>query len=237
MSTAKIMFCSGRFTPFLVLFLGVFKTSEESITEIDLRDVLSAVISSPNFPNSYPPGTDCAWTVIAPDDYRIKVKFKAFQLGECGSRNCNTSFDCDVLEISDGARNSSALIGRFCASQRPPGFYSKGNLLWIRFKSCSRPNNGSVGFEATFSTENMVLAFLLPILGCILLLFIIIAVVVIIKCRRQKVTARNSSDRLSRSDTDILPMGNRPNMEEQFSWSEQQEHSMPLLFRDSEESL
>lgn len=122
------------------------------LLEIDLKDVLSDVIRSPNFPNSYPPGVEYAWTVIAPKRHRIKVKFNAFKLGECSSRTCNTSFECDVLEMYDGARNTSRLMGKFCANQGPPGFYSKGNSLWIRFKSSSRPNNGSVGFEAMLST-------------------------------------------------------------------------------------
>ena len=122
------------------------------LLEIDLTDVLSDVIRSPNFPNSYPAGVECTWTVVAPLRYRIKVKFNAFNLGECGSRACNISYDCDMLEIYDGARNSSTLIGRFCANQGPPGFYSKRNALWIRFKSSSKPTNGSVGFEAMLST-------------------------------------------------------------------------------------
>ena len=83
------------------------------------------------------------------------------------------------------------------------------------------------------------LALLLPILGSILLLSIIIAVPVIIKCRRQRMIAGkslSSSDRLSRSDTDLLLMRNRTNIEEHLSSSDQ-EHSMPLLFRESEERL
>ena len=122
------------------------------LLEIDLRDVLSDVIRSPNFPNSYPPSVECTWAVIAPNRYRIKIKFNAFKLRECASRSCNTSFQCDMLEMYDGASNTSRMIGRFCANQCPPSFYSKGNALWIRFKSSSTPNNSSVGFEAMLST-------------------------------------------------------------------------------------
>lgn len=113
------------------------------------------MIRSPNFPNSYPRGVERFWTVVAPVGNRIKATFNAFHLGECGNRKCNISFDCDMLEVRDGALNTSKMIGRFCGNRRPNGFYSSGNVLWIRFKSSIKPTNGSLGFEAIFSTGKL----------------------------------------------------------------------------------
>ena len=120
--------------------------------EIDLTGVLIGTIRSPNFPKSYPPGVERFWTVVAPVGNRIKAAFKVFHLRECSSTKCNQSFDCDMLEIRDGALNTSKMIGRFCANHHPPRFYSSGNSLWIGFKPSSTPAYGSLGFEAILST-------------------------------------------------------------------------------------
>jgi len=64
-----------------------------------------------------------------------------------------------VLEVRDGALNTSNMIVTLCANQRPPVFYSSGDSLWIGFKSSSRPTNGSLGFEAIFSTGKLFFSF------------------------------------------------------------------------------
>ena len=93
--------------------------------------------------------------MVAPIGNKITVSFEAFHLGYCDSRKCNNSFDCDLLEVRNGALSTSKMIGTFCANQRPPVFYSSGGSLWIGFKSSSRPTNGSLGFEVIFSTGKL----------------------------------------------------------------------------------
>lgn len=223
------------------MFLAVFHASQ-GLT--DLSGVLTGTIRSPNFPNSYPPGVMCSWKVVAPVGKRIKVAFNAFHLGECGNKTCSRFLDCDMLEVRDGALNTSKIIGRFCTHRRPPVFYSSRNSLWIDFKSSNRPTNGCFGFKAIFSTENMVLASILPVIGCILLLCVFISVPIIINYRNKRSAALNSSTLSSntlddgillRNETDFLPMKVRSNLENYLSFSEQQEPFIPLL--ESEEML
>ena len=75
-----------------------------------------------------------------------------------------------------------------------------------------------------FLSENMVLASVLPVIGCILLLCAIITVLVIIKCRRRRRSAVFKSsiatsfskplgDALTKPETNNLPMRTRNNVE------------------------
>ena len=42
----------------------------------------SGTISSPNFPNVYPQGTECWYRIIVPNGYRVKLSFRYFKLGD-----------------------------------------------------------------------------------------------------------------------------------------------------------
>lgn len=116
------------------------------------------VFSSPQHPEPYPHGLDCEYLIRIPGpDERITVTFTEFEL-ESG-RNCRFDF----VEIRDGSRPDSPLIGRFCERNRPPVIRSASNVLLVRFRSDSSVTFG--GFRAkyesvcggTFSTPSGVL--------------------------------------------------------------------------------
>lgn len=127
--------------------------------------------STPDFPNNYPMGISCEWTLTTGYSNRIQLEFLDFKLQD--SEFCNL----DYIEIRDTSRNGN-LIGRFCGHELPAidseflhpvpksdeqssanneetnsnstRSYEMGfNKLWIRFKS---ENLGSdSGFRIKYS--------------------------------------------------------------------------------------
>ncbi|GLG98263.1 Cubilin homolog [Gryllus bimaculatus] len=84
-------------------------------------------VTSPGYPNNYPPNVHCAWAVTFPEELRITIKFNAMQLEETCSN--------DYLLIYNGPLPTSPLIDRFCGSHLREDIISQGNTLWIEFHS------------------------------------------------------------------------------------------------------
>ncbi len=58
-----------------------------SINVIDCNDTVmeeEGVITSPNFPNGYPPNQNCTWVIIAPQSYVITIDFNHFEVSMIG---------------------------------------------------------------------------------------------------------------------------------------------------------
>ncbi|XP_070842448.1 cubilin [Chaetodon trifascialis] len=86
--------------------------------------------SSPNYPDYYPNNRDCIFKLIMKVNMQIMLNFTYFEL-EGSPPSCNFDF----VEIRDGGYETSPLIGKFCASQRPPVLVSHSNRFWVRFHS------------------------------------------------------------------------------------------------------
>uniref|UniRef100_A0A3Q4HHJ3 Cubilin (intrinsic factor-cobalamin receptor) n=1 Tax=Neolamprologus brichardi TaxID=32507 RepID=A0A3Q4HHJ3_NEOBR len=86
--------------------------------------------SSPNYPQYYPNSRDCIFKIIVDVNMQIMLNFTDFEL-----EGSHPSCRFDFVEIRDGGFESSPLIGKFCANQRPPVLMSHSNRLWVRFKS------------------------------------------------------------------------------------------------------
>nr|XP_046226989.1 cubilin [Scatophagus argus] len=86
--------------------------------------------TSPNYPDYYPNKRDCIFKIIVQINMQIMLNFTSFDL-EGTPPSCNFDF----VEIRDGGYETSPLIGKFCASQRPPVLVSHSNRLWVRFHS------------------------------------------------------------------------------------------------------
>ncbi|XP_054878715.1 cubilin isoform X1 [Poeciliopsis prolifica] len=103
----------------------------------------SGAFNSPNYPDAYPPNTECVWTLRSSPGNRIQISFIMFHLQ--GQSDCQN----DYLEIREGSSTGS-LVGRFCGTSLPSNYTSvTGHILWVKFVS-----DGSVsgaGFRATFS--------------------------------------------------------------------------------------
>nr|CAD7425032.1 unnamed protein product [Timema monikensis] len=96
-------------------------------------------VSSPNYPNNYPPNTDCAWSVSYPEGQAIKIHFISL----------NMEADCekDYLLIHSGHIPSSPRIGRYCGNSPPSDITSHSNTLWIAFHSDAETQGQ--GFQLT----------------------------------------------------------------------------------------
>lgn len=121
------------------------------IAEIDLTATSSGEISSPNFPGKYPRNSYFRWSVVAPLEYRIKIKFSKFDISYCD--NC----ECDFLIVRDGSSKESKLLGKYCSD--PGSLYTSGNHVWMEFASTltDTRRRDSIGFKAVVSRGNSTL--------------------------------------------------------------------------------
>ncbi|XP_076146859.1 cubilin [Alosa pseudoharengus] len=96
---------------------------------------------SPNFPSNYPLNRECVFKIIVGVNMQIMLNFTDFLL-EGSTPNCLF----DYVEIRDGGYETSPLIGKYCASSKPPLMFSHSNRLWIKFRSDS--SRTFMGFRA-----------------------------------------------------------------------------------------
>ncbi|XP_048238876.1 cubilin-like [Haliotis rufescens] len=115
-------------------------------------------IKSPNYPNPYPHGTNCLWTITAPNNYYIKLTINDFHVES--HSNCNY----DALEVYGGPDPSAPQLAKLCHSQTTTKVLTTtGNTLSLRFRSDAgvTMKGFSAGYRAfsggcggTFSTPN-----------------------------------------------------------------------------------
>ncbi|KAG7254956.1 hypothetical protein CRUP_020738 [Coryphaenoides rupestris] len=93
------------------------------------------LILSPEYPEPYPHGRECDWTVSVTPDYVIALNFNQFSL--------EPSYD--FLHIYDGADSLSPLLGSFYGIDVPDRIESSSNMLFLAFRSdASLSSNGFV---------------------------------------------------------------------------------------------
>ncbi|XP_023815635.1 CUB and sushi domain-containing protein 2 isoform X1 [Oryzias latipes] len=95
----------------------------------------SGLILSPDYPEPYPHGRECDWTVTVMEDYVISLSFNHFSL--------EPSYD--FLHIYDGPDSLSPLLGSFYGTDVPDRIESSSNNLFLAFRSdASLSSNGFV---------------------------------------------------------------------------------------------
>ncbi|KPP78874.1 CUB and sushi domain-containing protein 1-like [Scleropages formosus] len=95
----------------------------------------SGLILSPEYPEPYPHGRECDWTVTVTPDYVIVLTFNQFSL--------EPSYD--FLHIYDGPDSLSPLLGSFYGTDVPDRIESSSNTLFLAFRSdASLSSNGFV---------------------------------------------------------------------------------------------
>ncbi|XP_023687916.2 CUB and sushi domain-containing protein 2 isoform X1 [Paramormyrops kingsleyae] len=93
------------------------------------------MILSPEYPEPYPHGRECDWTVTVTSDYVIALTFTQFSL--------EPSYD--FLHIYDGPDSLSPLLGSFYGTDVPDRIESSSNTLFLAFRSdASLSSNGFV---------------------------------------------------------------------------------------------
>ncbi|XP_026144649.1 CUB and sushi domain-containing protein 2 [Carassius auratus] len=95
----------------------------------------SGLILSPEYPEPYPHGRECDWTVTVMPDHIISLTFNHFSL--------EPSYD--FLHIYDGPDSLSPLLGSFYGTDVPEHIESSSNTLFLAFRSdASLSSNGFV---------------------------------------------------------------------------------------------
>ncbi|XP_067125690.1 neuropilin and tolloid-like protein 2 isoform X1 [Centruroides vittatus] len=85
---------------------------------------------SPHYPNNYPSNIRCTRQIKAEPGYIIKLHFRDhFHLED--SENC----EYDYLEIREGPHGYSTVKGKYCGNTFPKEITSKGQYLWLEFRS------------------------------------------------------------------------------------------------------
>ncbi|TRY89102.1 hypothetical protein DNTS_004573 [Danionella cerebrum] len=90
----------------------------------------SQTITSPYYPNPYPPLTSCRWVLDAPSLEVLKISVQKFHLD--ASQSCISNF----LEFKDFPPGDYGQAHKFCGTDsHVPDFYSYGRSMLISFKS------------------------------------------------------------------------------------------------------
>ncbi|MGH0150723.1 UNVERIFIED_CONTAM: hypothetical protein FKN15_032572 [Acipenser sinensis] len=95
------------------------------------------VLESPNYPNTYPHGKRCSWTIQATAGNTINYTFTAFDL--------EVYCTYDYVKLYDGPNDQSNLIGTFCGNTPPPANSTTGTSLHVVF--VSDPSVSRSGFQ------------------------------------------------------------------------------------------
>ena len=105
----------------------------------------TGVLSSPFFPENYPPGQDCVYSISQPNGTFITLITKSMGI------NCSGS---DSIELRDGNSENSPIIGRYCGSEAniPLSIQTTQEYLWMRFKSDY--GGSGYGFNMSYSSSN-----------------------------------------------------------------------------------
>ncbi|XP_059169369.1 cubilin-like [Physella acuta] len=105
----------------------------------------SGSFMSSNYPDNYPDGESCTWTITSSEmNSIILLNITDYQVEGC---------PYDYLEVYDGDTIEADIIGQFCDEGTPELISSTGNSLLISFTSDEAVNKK--GFFATYVVESL----------------------------------------------------------------------------------
>ncbi|XP_069655824.1 procollagen C-endopeptidase enhancer 1 isoform X1 [Haliaeetus albicilla] len=89
----------------------------------------SGYIASEGFPQHYPPGRNCTWTITVPEGQVVMLSFRVFDLEP------DPLCRFDSLSVFGGHGPGAPLLGRFCGTFRPGALLAAGNRMMLRMES------------------------------------------------------------------------------------------------------
>uniref|UniRef100_A0A4X2M7T4 Cubilin n=1 Tax=Vombatus ursinus TaxID=29139 RepID=A0A4X2M7T4_VOMUR len=114
------------------------------------------VITSPNYPQAYPPNLNCSWHVLVPSGLTIAVHFEQpFEIRN-GDTSCNHG---DYLMMKNGPASSSPALGprggngRFCGSNAFSTLYTTDNQMFVHFVSDN--SDEGQGFKIKYEAQGL----------------------------------------------------------------------------------
>ncbi|XP_053622099.1 cubilin homolog [Plodia interpunctella] len=90
------------------------------------------VIYSPGWPERYGRNLDCSWTIKVSTGQQIKLNISQFDVEDS---NYRTGQCDDFLQLSNGPKASSPLIGKYCGEFTWKSFKTTANSVYIYFHS------------------------------------------------------------------------------------------------------
>ncbi|XP_069834413.1 ovochymase-2-like [Dendropsophus ebraccatus] len=108
------------------------------------------VLTSPNWPNSYPSSKACTWKITVDPSDNIHIVFTNFNL-----QFANLTGGCqDFVEVFDGEKPGATKLGHFCGTTVPKTLNTTGNTAVIKFVSNHVQNaRGFYGYWTTNLTD------------------------------------------------------------------------------------
>ncbi|CAI2357829.1 unnamed protein product [Caenorhabditis sp. 36 PRJEB53466] len=103
------------------------------------------VIHSPKYPESYPPNSDCQWTIHVDENSQVAIEFVYFHLEQ--HKECIY----DRLILTEGTPKSHEVTETFCGLIEKKTVVSKTSQISLRFFSDNSVQKS--GFELRFSKE------------------------------------------------------------------------------------
>ncbi|XP_067411155.1 procollagen C-endopeptidase enhancer 1 [Emydura macquarii macquarii] len=103
----------------------------------------SGYIASEAFPNHYPSGKTCTWTITVPEGQVVMLSFRVFDLEP------DSACRFDYLDVYNGHSVSAQRLGRFCGTFRPGAVLSTGNRMMLQM--VTDEGTGGRGFLVWFS--------------------------------------------------------------------------------------
>ena len=107
---------------------------------------------------NYPYDYHQQWFLIVPEGRQVQLEFESFELEE--SKDCKNdyveireayfSFTDEDPQIIAG-EFGEILTGHVCGTSKPSTMQSKGNMVWVSFKSDDNTTTVYKGFKATFT--------------------------------------------------------------------------------------
>ncbi|XP_031795774.1 cubilin [Sarcophilus harrisii] len=114
------------------------------------------VITSPNYPEAYPPNLNCSWHVLVPSGLTIAVHFEhPFEIHNVDS----SCIHGDYLMMKNGPDSSSPALGiregngRFCGSHAFSTLYTTDNEMFVQFVSDN--SYEGQGFKIQYEAQSL----------------------------------------------------------------------------------
>ncbi|XP_059056661.1 tolloid-like protein 1 [Achroia grisella] len=107
----------------------------------------NGTITSPSFPDLYPPSKNCLWEIVAPPQHRITLNFTHFDL----EGNSMYQQECEYDSVTVHSKLGADVLrrhGAFCGNALPPPVTSDGSVLRVQFTSDASVHRS--GFAAVY---------------------------------------------------------------------------------------
>ena len=102
-----------------------------------VMDSPSGIITSPSFPDYYPPAQDCIYVISVPSAPYINLTFTTMDVSCPPSGIASpSSYKYDFIEFRDGSEYDSPLIGKFCGNVSTVPKYIQSTQKYLRIR-CS----------------------------------------------------------------------------------------------------